>query len=114
MDGPRKWRSEWPIWAAIVIVLALAYVGGYVFTVRQRQVVMANFGGILPGVLEPNVPDLSHYKCVRVYPRYSEDDHTHLWLQRMFFPIHQIDRRLHPNVWRMDAIPPEWGATIPF
>jgi hypothetical protein len=76
--------------AAIAVFMLAAYIGAYALMVTPDDVFMEN-----PSDRDELIP--SGYMA----PIYVEDQTTTAedLLQAIFYPVHQIDRRVRPSVW---------------
>lgn len=106
MSEAQKRRNDWAVWTAGTVALVAVYVGAYALVVKQLRLSLEPGGGGV-GWLIPNTRAASEYESLRVYPAYSGNERFDPWLRRFFEPVHQLDRRLRPNIWRWDSPPPD-------
>jgi hypothetical protein len=93
-------RDLWPAIIAAIVLLATLYVGAYFGTIRRSGNFFDEFHPqYVRSEIDTNASGL--FGGPRLVEWTDEQHRTQDFLERLFAPIHWIDRRLRPRYWNV-------------
>lgn len=102
----RKFSVEWGVWIGVLVVLALAYLGAYLYLTWDPR---SNTAFI---ALEFDMRDVHGLPDPLFFgtPQYAENRQLNSLLRTLFAPAHSLDQRIFPRRWTMD--PSRWDTPL--